>query len=354
MGLQDNENEKNAAELSIANQNLILQNEEKEKRAAELIIANKELAYQNQEKEKRAAELALANKELAFQNKEKEKRAAELALANEELVDHYLEKELRESELLIANKELAFQNEEKENRAKELILINKQLASQKQQLEDFCNIISHNLRAPLVNISMLVDFLIESNEPEEQKQFSTELSKATRVLNDIFNELIESLQVKQDTGIKSEWLVLKDYIQRTCDTLQGQIKMSHAEITIDVEDVHEIYFPVKYLASILHNLVSNALKYASPDRIPIIKISAKKIGAKVLLTVCDNGLGIDTIKHKDNLFKIRKVFHAHPESKGFGLFITKTQIEVMGGEIWIESTPGKGSCFYVELKQPTS
>jgi HD-GYP domain-containing protein (c-di-GMP phosphodiesterase class II) len=64
------------------------QNEEIEKRAAELVLANQELAFQNEEKEKRAAELVLANQELAFQNEEKEKRAAELIIANEETVRH--------------------------------------------------------------------------------------------------------------------------------------------------------------------------------------------------------------------------------------------------------------------------
>jgi len=63
---------------------LVFQNEEKEKRAAELVVANKELTFQNEEKEKRAAELVVANKELIFQNEEKEKRAAELVVANEE------------------------------------------------------------------------------------------------------------------------------------------------------------------------------------------------------------------------------------------------------------------------------
>ncbi len=89
--------------LNSAYKELVFQNEEKEKRAAELIIANKELIFQNEEKEKRAAELIIANKELAFQNEEKEKRAAEL---------------------IIANKELTFQNEEKEKRAAELIIAN--------------------------------------------------------------------------------------------------------------------------------------------------------------------------------------------------------------------------------------
>ena len=124
LGFQDNEKEKRAAELAIANIELKFQNEEKEKRAAELAIANIELRFQNEEKEKRAAELAIANTELKFQNEEKEKRAAELAIANTELKFQNEEKEKRAAELAIANIELKFQNEEKEKRAAELTTAN--------------------------------------------------------------------------------------------------------------------------------------------------------------------------------------------------------------------------------------
>ncbi|MEO6454507.1 MAG: ATP-binding protein [Ginsengibacter sp.] len=132
---QNKEKGKRAAELIIANKELAFQNEEKEKRAVELIIANKELVFQNEEKEKRAAELIIANKELAFQNEEKEKRAEELIIANKELVFQNEEKEKRAAELIIANKELAFQNEEKEKRAAELIIANKELAFQNEEKE---------------------------------------------------------------------------------------------------------------------------------------------------------------------------------------------------------------------------
>jgi len=130
MNFMDKTEEKQAAELVIANKELAFQNAEKEKRAAELIIANIELAFQNEEKEKRAAELVIANKELAFQNEEKEKRAAELVIANEELAFQNKVKEKRAAELIIANKELAFQNREKERRAAELIIANEELAYQ--------------------------------------------------------------------------------------------------------------------------------------------------------------------------------------------------------------------------------
>jgi len=129
------EQEKRAAELIIANNELSFQNEEKETRAGELIIANKELSFQNEEKEKRAAELIIANKELSFQNEEKEKRAAELIIANKELAFQNDEKERRAAELIIANKELAFQNDEKEKRAAELIIANKELSFQNNEKE---------------------------------------------------------------------------------------------------------------------------------------------------------------------------------------------------------------------------
>ncbi|MDP2813839.1 MAG: PAS domain S-box protein, partial [Erysipelotrichaceae bacterium] len=132
---QNEEKEKRAAELIIANEELLFQNEEKEKRAAELIIANEELLFQNEEKEKRAAELVIANEELLFQNEEKEKRAAELIIANKELLFQNKEKVKRAAELIIANKELLYQNEEKGKRAAELIIANNELALQSKEIE---------------------------------------------------------------------------------------------------------------------------------------------------------------------------------------------------------------------------
>jgi len=325
---KDSENDQRANELRIANKELAFQNSEKEKRASELLLANKELLYQNEEKEKRAAELILANKELQFQNEEKEKRAAELVLANIEL---------------------AFQNEEKEKRAAELVLLNKELSRQKMQLEDFCNIISHNLRAPLVNISMLVDFITETDDAAEQEELREKLSIATNNLNEVFNELIESLQVKQDLEIKSEKTVLDDFLKKACNGLQGQISKSHAIIESDFSDAPFVVFPAQYLTSIFHNFISNSLKYQHPGRKPVIKVKAVKKGTSIVLSIEDNGLGIDLKKHKNNLFKIRKVFHAHPDAKGFGLFITKTQVEALGGKVWLESSVGEGSTFYVEF-----
>lgn len=227
----------------------------------------------------------------------------------------------------------------------------KQLSSQNTQLVDFCNIVSHNLRAPLVNMSMLVSFIEETTDIEEQKSLIAKFNPVLDNLHTTFNELVESIQIKQDLEIKSERIVLKDYLQRVIDSLKMEINKSEAEITYDFDNAPVIHYPPKYLLSIFHNLVSNALKYQSPDRKPVIKLKTKRDGDSITLSVQDNGLGIDLEKHKDNFFKIGKVFHRHPNAKGFGLFMTKTQVDAMDGRIWVESTPNVGTTFFIEFKK---
>lgn len=223
----------------------------------------------------------------------------------------------------------------------------KQLSAQNTQLLDFCNIVSHNLRGPLINMSMLVEFIEESTDVEEQRLLVSKLNPVIESLNTTFNELVESIQIKQDLEIRSEKIKLKECLQRTLDGLEMEVEKSKAIITIDFADGAVIRYPPKYLGSIFHNLISNALKYHSPKRQLTIDIKAEKVNDRVILTVKDNGLGIDLIKHHDNVFKIGKVFHKHPNAKGLGLYMTKTQVDAMGGTMWVESTPDHGATFFV-------
>jgi len=219
----------------------------------------------------------------------------------------------------------------------------KQLSAQNTQLIDFCSIVSHNLRAPLVN------FIEASDDPVEQRLLISKLRPVIDNLHATFNELVESIQIKQDLEVKTEDVCLKDCIQRAIDGLQTEISKLDAQIGIDFDEVSVINYPPQYLNSIVHNLVSNSLKYHSPDRKPVILLKTKKVKDKVILSVSDNGLGIDLVKHRENFFKIGKVFHRHPNAKGFGLYMTKTHVEAMGGKIWVESIPDKGSVFFIEF-----
>ena len=228
----------------------------------------------------------------------------------------------------------------------------KQLSAQNTQLIDFCAIVSHNLRAPLVNISMLVDCLEENKDPEEHALLISKLKPVIENLQFTFNELVESIQIRQDLEIKTEDVCLKESLRRTLTALQTDISRLDAQITTDFSEVSMINYAPQYLNSIFHNLVSNSLKYHHPARKPEIHLTTTRKDDKIILAIRDNGLGIDLVKHRNNFFKIGKVFHRHPNAKGFGLFMTKTQVEAMGGRIWVESTPQVGSTFYIEFATP--
>ena len=109
------------------------------------------------------------------------------------------------------------------------------LTHQKKQLEDFCNIISHNLRAPLVNISMLVEMVAENSINDENIIFLEKLDKAAKNLNETFNELVESIQITQDTEIPYEEIELESFTTGIIDSLHGEINKTQATVDFSTE-----------------------------------------------------------------------------------------------------------------------
>ena len=201
---------------------------------------------------------------------------------------------------------------------------------------------------------MLVDYVEHSKDEIERQEVLVKIKPVVNHLMEVFNELVESIQVKQDTEIKSDQINLKECIEKILIGFETQIQEYNVEIILDINQVSTINLPQKYIESILTNLIGNAIKYKSPERKLVITIQTKKCKEdSIILSVADNGLGIDLIMHKDQIFKIRKTFHKHPDAKGFGLFMTKTHVEAMKGKIWAESQPDIGSTFYIEFKNQT-
>ena len=119
------------------------------------------------------------------------------------------------------------------------------------------------------------------------------------------------------------------------------------EVTI-LKNLHLNTIPT-YFESIITNLISNAIKYRSPDKKAFIKISAKKEKRKTVITIEDNGIGIDLSKNKEKIFGMYKTFHGNSDAIGLGLFMTKSKINVLGGTIEVESKTKEGSVFKVIL-----
>jgi len=223
------------------------------------------------------------------------------------------------------------------------------VAMQNRQLNDFANITSHNLRSPAANISSLVDIINEESTIEDYRTVFEMLKKVSVNLNETLNELIDVLHIKNNTGIEREQVSFDDMCKNICATLQGQILEKEAVITTDFGRAPFVRFPKIYVESILQNLVSNAIKYSHPDRKPKIELRTEKHSQYVTLTVKDNGLGIDLSKYGHKVFGMRQIFHRNSDAKGIGLFMTKTQVEALGGKISVESDGQSGSTFIVHF-----
>jgi signal transduction histidine kinase len=131
--------------------------------------------------------------------------------------------------------------------------------------------------------------------------------------------------------------------------MNGIIKKEKVDIEIVIDDELELNTIPSYFDSILLNLLTNAIKYKSPERNPKITIKAEKSSGKLVLTFADNGLGIDLAKNKNKIFGMYKTFHNNADATGLGLFMTKNHIEVLGGSISVESKVNVGTTFKIQL-----
>ena len=134
--------------------------------------------------------------------------------------------------------------------------------------------------------------------------------------------------------------------------MSREIVSNRIAVARHLESGKIIYSVRPMVHSILYNLISNAIKYRSTERQPVITISSSEDDLFYELTVADNGLGIDLSRDKDNLFKLYKRFHHHMEGKGLGLYLVKLQSEALGGNVTVSSELNKSTTFTVRLRKP--
>ncbi|WP_366183458.1 PAS domain S-box protein [Flavobacterium ovatum] len=225
----------------------------------------------------------------------------------------------------------------------------KLVTEQNKRLLNFSYIISHNLRSHTSNISSLMDLLETSESEEETKEYVQLLKRVSNALNETLENLNEVVNIQSNIGLVTENINLKQYIDNTLRILSNKIKSQEVSVVSTInEDVEVIYNPA-YLESILYNLISNAIRYRHPNRKPEVSISMSTENNKKTLQISDNGIGIDLEKNGSKIFGMFKTFSNNPESRGIGLFITKNQIDAMGGKIMIESQVNIGTTFKIYI-----
>jgi PAS domain S-box-containing protein len=237
---------------------------------------------------------------------------------------------------------------EREKEREQLI---RELTQNNKDLKQFSYITSHNLRAPLSNLTGLLNLIEEIPiEDSELKEIINGFSKSTHLLNETINDLVKVIIIKDNPSIQKEKLLIKDVFENVFNQLSFLISSNKPILKIDLEVETIFDINKSYLESIFLNLLTNAINYREPSRQLRITIATKVEDNNLFITFKDNGIGIDLEKNNDKIFGLYQRFHNYPESKGLGLYLVKSQVESMGGTISVDSIVGKGTTFTIVFK----
>ncbi|MHB8206383.1 CheR family methyltransferase [Mucilaginibacter sp.] len=242
----------------------------------------------------------------------------------------------------ISNKSLDVSNRSLDNSNKSLLRIN-------ADLNNFVFGASHDLKAPIVNIEMLLEILndkLDTKDPEVM-ELSGMMNKAVTNFKAIISDLA-SVGYIESEDLNDNRESIPALFEEIKEILSERIKVSRAIFHTDFRK-KEVRFAKKNLRSVMLNLITNALKFSSPDRLPEISIKTEKKDGFIVLTVTDNGIGI-TKDEIDQIFKKYKRVSDATEGTGIGLYLIRKIVNASGGKIEVECEAGKGCAFKIFFK----
>jgi PAS domain S-box-containing protein len=222
---------------------------------------------------------------------------------------------------------------------------------QNRRLLNFAHIVSHNLRSHSGNLSMLLTFIETDSDEQSRKELFNMFRHATSNLQETVGHLNEVVVVNTTTSENLTDADLNKAINGAIGNIEALLKAEDVRCINEVEDGIIISAVPAYLDSIILNFLTNSIKYHAKERKPVIRLSAVIEDNLVILTIEDNGMGIDLNLNRDKIFGMYKTFHSNKDARGIGLFITKSQIEAMGGRVYVESEVGKGTTFKIHFKR---
>ena len=221
-----------------------------------------------------------------------------------------------------------------------------------EDLDSFVHAASHDLKVPIVNIQALTKIILrdESLSPKSREVFDKILQSVQRVMATISN-LGSATKARKNLYDDIENVKFDLILDEIKHDISEFIKESDVEILADFSVCNSLRYSRTGFKSVLYNFVTNAIKYSSPDRKPKVEVNTVCEGDWIILSVKDNGLGMDMDKQGKKLFSIFKRLHDHVEGSGVGLYVVKRLVENNGGKIEVESELGKGSTFKVYFKR---
>ncbi|SMC52185.1 sensor histidine kinase [Pedobacter nyackensis] len=222
---------------------------------------------------------------------------------------------------------------------------------QNRRLLNFAHIVSHNLRSHSGNLTMLLSFIETDTDEHSRNELFKMFRHAATNLQETVGHLNEVVAVNTTTHENLTEVNLGKAINGAIGSIEALLKAERVKCINEVEKNIIISAVPAYLDSILLNFLTNSIKYHAKERKPVIKLSAETKDNLVILSIQDNGLGIDLNLNRDKMFGMYKTFHGNKDARGIGLFITKNQIEAMGGKVYVESEVDKGTTFKIHFKR---
>ncbi|HMB63242.1 MAG TPA: PAS domain-containing protein [Eudoraea sp.] len=237
---------------------------------------------------------------------------------------------------------------QKEEELRDLINVT---SLQNKKLINFAHIVSHNLRSHTANFSMLLDFLVMEKDEAEKGKIIEMLTEASDRLLETIGNLNEVVDISTKTNLEKKPVTINKNIKVVQENLAAFLKTNQATIVNKIPGRAVIKVIPAYLDNILMNFITNAVKYRHPGRKPVIQLSLSRKDDYTILSIEDNGMGIDLNKYGDKLFGMYKTFHDNSDARGIGLYITKNQVDAMNGKIIPISKVGKGTTFNIYFNE---
>lgn len=228
------------------------------------------------------------------------------------------------------------------------------ITSQNKRLYSFTHIVSHNLKTHIGNLKNILEFYDEAGSETEKIELVNHLKSISESLTTTIVDLDDIVSIKSKININqlNERVDLHDFTSKIIESLKIDSDKQGVVIHNALRKDESILTNRSYLESVFYNLISNGIKYADPNKKSQIIIQSIHNKDYVKILISDNGIGIDMKKYKDQIFQMYKTFHGtnRSDSRGIGLYITKTQVEALQGEILMESTLNEGTAFSITFK----
>jgi signal transduction histidine kinase len=221
-----------------------------------------------------------------------------------------------------------------------------------QELDAFSYSISHDLRAPLRAMQGFAEALLEDYagqlDPTGQ-DFARRIMAASRQMDALIQDLLAYSRLGR-TQISLDPVGLETVVDEARGGLELEVKERGGEITVE-RPLARVLAHRAVLGQIVTNLLTNAVKFTAPATPPRVRVRSESGAGRVRLWVEDNGIGIEP-QHRERIFRAFERLHGAQQypGTGIGLAIVQKGAARLGGRVGVESDPGKGSRFWVELR----